>query len=146
MDGEAHSTRATSPQARSERSSRVCDDTSISSGLSAAHFLTQALTSVCSGDFFGPGRWPSRLSFAPQSHTTLRCRQLDRWQSRASTAHAAWLPLLSSLPYTSADARPMQPRYIGQTAPLTAFSCGEQVPDVGLPHYRDARMQHSQSK
>ena len=46
-----------------------------------------------------------------------------------------------SLPYTSADARPMQPRYIGQTAPFTAFSCGEQVPDVGLPHYRDARMQ-----
>ena len=25
----------------------------------------------------------------------------------------------------------MQHRYIGQTAPLTAFSCGEQVPDVG---------------
>ena len=40
----------------------------------------------------------------------------------------------------------MQPRYIGQTALLTAFSCGEQVPDVGLPHYKDARMQHSQSK
>ena len=38
---------------------------------------------------------------------------------------------------------PMQHRCIGQTAVLTAFSCGEQVPDVGLPHYRDARMQHS---
>ena len=51
-----------------------------------------------------------------------------------------------SLPYISADARPMQPRYIGQTAPLTAFSCGEQVPDVALPHYKDARMQHSPSR
>ena len=38
------------------------------------------------------------------------------------------------------------PCYTGQTAPLTAFSCGEQVPDVGMPHYRDARMQHSQSR
>ena len=37
-------------------------------------------------------------------------------------------------------------RYIGQTAPHTAFSCGEQVPDVAIPHYRDARMQHSQSR
>ena len=34
-------------------------------------------------------------------------------------------------------------RYIGHTASLTAFSCGRQVPDVGIPHYRDARMQHS---
>ena len=33
---------------------------------------------------------------------------------------------------------PMQQRYIGQTAPRTAFSCGEQVPDVAIPHYRDA--------
>ena len=40
----------------------------------------------------------------------------------------------------------MQPRYIGQTAPLTAFSCGEQVLDVVLPHYKDARMQHSQRR
>ena len=24
-----------------------------------------------------------------------------------------------------------------------SLSCGEQVPDVGIPHYRDARMQHS---
>ena len=38
---------------------------------------------------------------------------------------------------------PMQHRYIGQTAPHTAFSCGEQVPDVAIPHYKDARMQHS---
>ena len=30
----------------------------------------------------------------------------------------------------------MQHRYIGQTAPHTAFSCGEQVPDVAIPHYR----------
>ena len=30
----------------------------------------------------------------------------------------------------------MQPRYIGQTAPLTAFSCGDQVPDVAVPHYK----------
>ena len=37
----------------------------------------------------------------------------------------------------------MQHRCIGQTAPLTAFSCGEQVPVVATPHYRDARMQHS---
>ena len=48
-----------------------------------------------------------------------------------------------SLSYISADARPMQPCYIGQTAPHTAFNCGEQVPDVALPHYKDARMQHS---
>ena len=48
-----------------------------------------------------------------------------------------------SLPYTSAEARPMQHRCIG---PHTAFSCGEQVPDVAIPHYRDARMQHSQSR
>ena len=41
---------------------------------------------------------------------------------------------------------PMQHRYIGQTAPLTAFSCGEQVPDASIPHYTDARMQHSQSR
>ena len=27
--------------------------------------------------------------------------------------------------------------------PYTAFSCGRQVPDVAVPHYRDARMQHS---
>ena len=40
---------------------------------------------------------------------------------------------------------PMQPRYIGHTAPHTAFGCGEQVPDVVVPHYGDARMQHSQS-
>ena len=33
--------------------------------------------------------------------------------------------------------------YIGQTASCTAFSCGGQVPDVAVPHYRDARMQHS---
>ena len=39
---------------------------------------------------------------------------------------------------------PMQHRYIGQTAPHTAISCGEQVPDVTISHYRDARMQHSQ--
>ena len=51
-----------------------------------------------------------------------------------------------SLPYTSAEARPMLQRYIGQTAPHTAFSCGEQVPDVAIPHYRDARMQHSQNR
>ena len=51
-----------------------------------------------------------------------------------------------SLPYTSSDICPMQPRYIGQTAPHTAFSCGEQVPDVAVPHYKDARMQHSQSR
>ena len=38
---------------------------------------------------------------------------------------------------------PMQPRYIGHTAPHTAFGCGEQVPDVAIPHYKDARMQHS---
>ena len=31
---------------------------------------------------------------------------------------------------------------IGKAASLTAFSCERQVPDVGLPHYRDARMQH----
>ena len=41
---------------------------------------------------------------------------------------------------------PMQPRYIGHTAPHTAFGCGEQVPDVALPHYKDAKMQHSQSR
>ena len=41
---------------------------------------------------------------------------------------------------------PMQQRYIGPTAPHTAFSCGEQVPDVAIPHYKDARMQHSQSR
>ena len=41
---------------------------------------------------------------------------------------------------------PMQPRYIGQTASHTAFGCGRQVPDVAVPHYRDARMQHSQSR
>ena len=38
---------------------------------------------------------------------------------------------------------PMQPCYIGHTAPHTAFGCGEQVHDVGLPHYGDAKMQHS---
>ena len=27
-----------------------------------------------------------------------------------------------------------------------SLSCGRQVPDVGIPHYRDARMQHSQSR
>ena len=26
------------------------------------------------------------------------------------------------------------------------LSCGRQVPDVGIPHYKDARMQHSQSR
>ena len=52
----------------------------------------------------------------------------------------------SSLPYTSADAHPRQPCYLGHTAPLTPFSCGGQVPDVDIPHYRDARMQHSQSR
>ena len=41
---------------------------------------------------------------------------------------------------------PMQHRYIGQTALHTAFSCGGQVPDVAIPHYKDARMQHSQSR
>ena len=41
---------------------------------------------------------------------------------------------------------PMQHRYIGKTAPHTAFSCGEQVPDVTISHHRDARMQHSQSR
>ena len=53
---------------------------------------------------------------------------------------------IPTLPYTSTDVRPVQPCYIGQTAPHTAFSCGEQVPDVAIPHYRDARMQHSQSR
>ena len=28
--------------------------------------------------------------------------------------------------------------------PPYSLSCGGQVPDVGMPHYRDARMQHSQ--
>ena len=51
-----------------------------------------------------------------------------------------------SLPYTSAYAHPRQPCYLGYTAPLTAFSCGGRIPDVGLPHYWDARMQHSQSR
>ena len=41
---------------------------------------------------------------------------------------------------------PMQHRCIGQTAPHTASSCGEQVPGVAVPHYRDARMQHSHSR
>ena len=49
-------------------------------------------------------------------------------------------------PYTSADAHPRQPCYLGHTVPLAAFSCGGRVPDVCLPHYRDARMQHSQSR
>ena len=40
----------------------------------------------------------------------------------------------------------MQHRYIGHTASHTASSCGEQVPDVAIPHYEDARMQHSQSR
>ena len=53
---------------------------------------------------------------------------------------------IPSLPYTSSDICPMQPRYFGQTAPLTAFSCGKQVPDVALPHYKDAKMQHTQSR
>ena len=53
---------------------------------------------------------------------------------------------LSSLPYTSSYVYPMQPCYIGQTAPLTACSCGEQVLDVVLPHYKDVRMQHSQNR
>ena len=30
--------------------------------------------------------------------------------------------------------------------PPYSLSCGGQVPDVGIPHYRDARMQHSQSR
>ena len=30
--------------------------------------------------------------------------------------------------------------------PPYSLSCGRQVPDVGIPHYRDARMQHSQSR
>ena len=39
-----------------------------------------------------------------------------------------------------------QLRYLGRTAPpapLTASAVGGQVPDVGKPHYRDVRMQHS---
>ena len=30
------------------------------------------------------------------------------------------------------------------SGPPCGFSCGRQVPDVGMPHYRDARMQHRQ--
>ena len=35
---------------------------------------------------------------------------------------------------------------LGTTVLHTAFSCGEQVPDEAIPHYRVARMQHSQSR
>ena len=34
-------------------------------------------------------------------------------------------------------------RYLKNAATLTASAVG-QVPDVGMPHYRDARMQHTQ--
>ena len=41
---------------------------------------------------------------------------------------------------------PRQLRYLGRTASLAASAVGGQVPDVGIPHCRDARMQHSQSR
>ena len=39
--------------------------------------------------------------------------------------------------------QPRQLCYLGCAAPLYSLS-GRQVPDVGMPHYRDARMQHRQ--
>ena len=53
-----------------------------------------------------------------------------------------------SQPYTRALLLlcPMQPRYIGHTAPLTASAVGDRSHDVDIPHYKDARMQHSQSR
>ena len=58
-----------------------------------------------------------------------------------------------SLPYTNATCK-RPPRLLRLYAtslhwaygPPYSLSCGRQVPDVGIPHYRDARMQHSQSR
>ena len=35
---------------------------------------------------------------------------------------------------------------LGRRLPLQLAAVGNQVPDVVLPHYKDARMQHSQSR
>ena len=55
-----------------------------------------------------------------------------------------------SLPYTGAHRQEITTVVLPNATLLHwahgspySLSCGEQVPDVGIPHYRDARMQHS---
>ena len=71
-------------------------------------------------------------------HTARRGRCLLLAVSSSVSAHRHSLPTRALLLLC-----PMQHCYIGRTASHTAFSCGRQVPDVAVPHYRDARMQHS---
>ena len=62
---------------------------------------------------------PHRLAQHKASHQgRVACTSTGCYsRGRTRTRH-------SSLPYTSTDICPMQPCYIGQTAPLTPFGCG----------------------
>ena len=60
---------------------------------------------------------------------------------------------IPSLPYTSAHRQEITTVVLPNATLLHwahsspySLSCGEQVPDVGIPHYRDTRMQHSQTR
>ena len=69
-------------------------------------------------------RTPKKAAYGNLLFCFSESRRTDK-EARAQVSQGNLLPWISGPPYS--------------------ISCGRQVPDVGLPHYRDARMQHCQS-
>ena len=126
------------PLSPSQKASRTTWGNGLPTTPTAAYLVAEGISPTT-----GPGR--ERKEKCPGAvmmwYAPVRAMKLCGDPSQPTSNHRPITALHQSITFVLPKAIPLPWAY----GPPYSLSCGGQVPDVGIPHYRDARMQHSQS-